>query len=900
VPESQATPVFATGTELATIEVGVVDQTGRPVRGLTPADFTLEVDGAPRTVLAAEFVRHDASVGPPPSDQHTSNEGAEGGRLLMLVVDQNGVRPGIGPVLGRAADRLLGNLGPGDRVGLSSLPLGQLVGFTAHVALVRERLSRVIGSAEGPVTRTGRAGAMAIADAIAVTQGDRRVLEEVSSRECGQIPNDQLRENCTEGYAADAQSIAFQVRDQTQGMLIALRQLLMRLEQVPGRKTVVLLSEGIVLEDRVDEVAWVAGLTARARVSLYAVQLSSAYVGTEIPTGRTLGSPASDRRLRETGLRTLVALAGGLVLTASAGPETAFSRISAELTGYYRLAFAPLEAERDGKERPLAVRVRRAGMEVRAPRVYAAGGPRDAMGTDEDRLVAALQNPLLETGRLLRVATYNAPDASPGTVRVTVAAGLGRGDEETPVRTVAFMVVDRDGKVVMSRAAPPERRTSRDHRFQVALQLDPGPYTLKVAAVDAAGRRGSVEHRFDAKVSSAGPVVMGDLALLDAAAAQAGELRPGIEPVVRDDRVVAYLELGSSDVDGLAAVSVRLEVAREPNAEALDTRDLAVRPAASPSRRVAQGLLPLGALPPGDYVARAFVVVDGRPLGRVLRPFRYDPASEVRARQLSRGLGPLGGGAASFDRTSVLAPAVAGFFLAQAGTALPPGDALTRSAMEMAAEGRYTDIPEVLSGATPEGPVIPFLRGLGLLARAELDPAADQFREALRFSSEFTPATFYLGACYAAGGRDREAVGAWQTTIAADTVAPFIHGLTAEAYLRLGDNDAALTAASEGLAAAPDDDALRMVLVQAHARAGRPADALGALDPYLARRASDAEAHFLAMRLLYESIVAGGKAAGQADRARFDRYLAAYAAAGGGQVALAGSLRAALERPPAR
>jgi len=247
-PAEQVPTVFMTGTELAMIEVGVVDQGGRPVRGLTAADFTPEVDGQSRTVQVAEFVRQDATVGPPPSEQFTTNEGADGGRLLMLVVDQGNVRPGIGSVLGRAADRLLGDLGPGDRVALSSLPLGQLVGFTSHIALVRERLSRITGASGGTISRTGRPGGMTISDALAITRGDRRVLDEVSSRECGQIPNGQLRENCVDGYADEAQTVAFQVRDQTQGTLIALRQLLGQLERVPGRKTLVLLSEGLVLE----------------------------------------------------------------------------------------------------------------------------------------------------------------------------------------------------------------------------------------------------------------------------------------------------------------------------------------------------------------------------------------------------------------------------------------------------------------------------------------------------------------------------------------------------------------------------------------------------------------------------------------------------------------------------
>ena len=42
----------------------------------------------------------------------------------------------------------------------------------------------------------------------------------------------------------------------------------------------------------------------------------------------------------------------------------------------------------------------------------------------------------------------------------------------------------------------------------------------------------------------------------------------------------------------------------------------------SPERRMIVGAVPIAALPPGDYVVRAIVSVDGRPVGRVLRTLR--------------------------------------------------------------------------------------------------------------------------------------------------------------------------------------------------------------------------------------------------------------------------------------
>ena len=52
-----------------------------------------------------------------------------------------------------------------------------------------------------------------------------------------------------------------------------------------------------------------------------------------------------------------------------------------------------------------------------------------------------------------------------------------------------------------------------------------------------------------------------------------------------------------------------------------------------------------------------------------------------------------------------------------------------------------------------------FLNGLSLLSQKRLDPAAASFKSAMNLAPDFYPAMVYLGACYAAGGKDKEAAG---------------------------------------------------------------------------------------------------------------------------------------------
>ena len=50
------TPVFRSSVEVTSIDVGVVDDRGRPVMGLGPADFTVQIDGTMRRVVSADWV----------------------------------------------------------------------------------------------------------------------------------------------------------------------------------------------------------------------------------------------------------------------------------------------------------------------------------------------------------------------------------------------------------------------------------------------------------------------------------------------------------------------------------------------------------------------------------------------------------------------------------------------------------------------------------------------------------------------------------------------------------------------------------------------------------------------------------------------------------------------------
>jgi predicted Zn-dependent protease len=314
--------------------------------------------------------------------------------------------------------------------------------------------------------------------------------------------------------------------------------------------------------------------------------------------------------------------------------------------------------------------------------------------------------------------------------------------------------------------------------------------------------------------------------------------------------------------------------------------------------------VPIGLLPPGEFVARAVVSVGGKKVGQVIRPFRITRAAPaITAPGASdvtlKTAAPIAFASRieAFDKTAVLTPQVLGFFLDRLSATAASSAATVRPALANVRAGRFDEAMTALGGTPDDQLAAVFLRGLVLFHRGDLNGAATKFREALRMDSEFYTAAFYLGACYAAGGRDREAAGAWQTSLITESSAPFIYTLLGDALLRLRDVDQAVDILTEARALWPADDEVGLRLGTALVMANKPAEALKVLEPYLAAHPADHERLLLVLRALYEARSAGkALTTREGDTAAFARYADAYAAARGPQLALVDQWRKFMQK----
>jgi len=897
-----AQPTFRSTVDLVPVDVNVIDKDGRPVSDLAAGDFTLSVDGKPRRIASAQFISVTRSLETPPPQprEYDSNSGAAGGRLVMLVIDSGNIAAGRGRPAIEAAKRFVGSLNPADRVALVTIPgAGPQIDFTSNRAIVQTLLDKVVGQATEPIGPRK----VGIYEALAFERNDQSTIDTVVDRECSAYPTVSIRETCQQQLAGEAEQLLSFSRERTRNSLIALRYLFERVSSSETPKTIVFLSEGLLLNRDNADIAWVGPRAASAHIILYVLQLDSP----EMEAGQRTTSPSrsEDREVLRQGLDQLAGMARGDVFRIVANADFAFQRLALELSGYYLLSFEPQPGDRDGKPHKIRIDVRRKDLMLRSRREFSVGAA--AARTAEDTVLETLRAPLLASDIPLKLTTYTFQDPDSAKLKIILVADIDRSLNPEDKVSLGYLMFDDKGKLITSQLekdlANPVDRLRKTQKYVGAAMAGPGTYTLKVAVVDSSGKRGSVERTFNARLNGFGQLHVTDLLIADDSVRGADGLPPAVAADFTGDELHGYVELFSEAPEQLKNATVVIEVAQNETARALDSTPARFQ-LQGDRRRVAEAGVPIALLPPGDYVARAVVMVSGKKVGQVARPFRVTrPAATIA----SPGAGTVPMRAAApiaftskidaFDKSSVLAPQVVGFFLDRLSAAAASSAATVRPAVDSVRAGKFDEAMDALKSTPDDQLAAVFLKGLVLFHRGDLNGAAAKFRDALRMDSEFYSAAFYLGACYAAGGKDREAAGAWQTSLITESNASFVYTLLGDALLRLRDMDQAIDVLTEARTLWPNDDQVTLRLGTALVLANKPAEAMKVLDPYLTGHPADTDRLYLALRALYEARSSGRTlTSADADRALFVRYADAYAAAKGPQLALVEQWRKVIEK----
>jgi VWFA-related protein len=574
--EAQQPPNFRSGVELVTLDFLAFDAGGRPITDLAANEITLKVNGRSRDIRSMHWIQIAAPVIegveppvliPPPFG---SNIRSDAGRAIIIALDDESLRTGREAPLRRAVNRFLGALAPRDRVALVTMPYGGVkVDFTNEHDKVAQSLSMI----SGQTTRTE--------DGSEAACRTRRTLEALR----GLLDGLGLPESPTTVMFFTT-SLSGPRRDAPVSL-------------APGR-----------CELKAELFQQVGIAASNARAQFYLIQpedpaLVLGSVQTENIAGA--GFKGSDNPFE--GIEHLGGVTGARRLHLSTAGDDTLLRILNETTGYYLAAFAPDAGDRNGLRHRIEFGVKRdaAAIRARPELLIERADPRKPASTPQ----AMLRAPKVFRDLPLRAAGYVSRE-SDGKVKVIVMAEPIEPGVE--IRSAASAIFDQNGRLTAQSTADDSALSATP--VITGLVAPVGAYRLRVAATDATGRTGTADFDLAAELAPAGPLAVSSVMLgLSRGGGFSPRLVFGTEPVA-----LAYMEI-YGDTNG-APVSLKLEIATTPNGPAALSIPGAVADTRATDRRIATAAIPIGGLPPGDYIVRAVVSMEGEQAGRVSRTIR--------------------------------------------------------------------------------------------------------------------------------------------------------------------------------------------------------------------------------------------------------------------------------------
>src|SRR6185503_3127412 len=468
-------------------------------------------------------------------------------------------------------------------------------------------------------------------EAIAIEEKrDQLTLAAVMNREC-RSTDPMQRAQCERDIISESSQIARNIREDADQSMIGLRNILERLSYIEGPKSLILISEGLAIEDT-SELRSIVQLAGMARTSinvmLIDLQRGDVTIAEQPPT------ELQDRRIQVTGLEALATMSRGSLFHIAGTGEPIFDRLASEISAMYILGVEQRPSDSKGERHRIDVEVRRQNVTIRSRQAFVTSPTFKGKRTAEDNLRDALSSPFPVSGLPVRVTTFAQQDPASQKVRLTVSAQIGAAGAKPSAYTVGYIVINDANEMagsLLTKAtlSPGAGSPNEPLHFVSGVMLEPGIYSLRFGVVDEEGRRGSVVRDVNAWKMAGEPLAMGDLIIGSLPATGQG-IRAEVEPYVLDDRLAAYIELYSNAESTWSNARVTFEIADNQDAPALASLPVQLVPGKQPTWRVASGILPAQALPPGRYVARAQITRDGKAVGVLVRPFVLERAAGAR------------------------------------------------------------------------------------------------------------------------------------------------------------------------------------------------------------------------------------------------------------------------------
>lgn len=545
------------------IEFRAIGDDGVPVADLKAEEIALKVSGKARPVHSLSVFRaiggEKAGAGSALPPAYASNVAGVSGRTIHILIDDDSLAPGREGQVREAVRLLAGEMGPADRIGVLT-PQAQL-NIRPGSDPTRVRLA-VDGLA-------GRAS----------------TNESENDAQC----------RTTRVLAAVGSMLAITGGAPTTIVIFSGGMSPPKVKQIAIGSLNSAAATNDICPVTPDDFQNIGSLAASAHADLYLFHVTEGMVNRSAT--------------QDAGFESLAGVTGAEFVRLSGSPQAPIARLLRETAAYYVATFEPEPSERNGQ--PLRVELRstrdkvrlrtRPAVDIPKAIAKAATSPKDMLRAS----AAYLDLPI-------RVAAYTS--RNPGGDEVKVVA-LFEGTDGAALTAASIGLFDEKNTLKKQWTAQSGDLGKRP--VMAALTAAPGTYRLRVAAVDAGGRTGSADYELKAEVPRADPLTLSTLVLGTQQAG--GGFAPRLE-FAAEPNAIGLLEIYGVPKGG--TVTVDLDVATTAEGSALAAAQTTVTPGSTDDMRIAFGGFSIASLAPGDYLMRAVVSLNGKPVGKVVRTLR--------------------------------------------------------------------------------------------------------------------------------------------------------------------------------------------------------------------------------------------------------------------------------------
>jgi len=536
-PEPQKGPSFTTAVYTVLVDV-IATSKDKHVNDLRAEEFELFEDGEKQTIDSVEIQTESGIQVIKTPDLALKGQQAappaHRANIITFLLDytttefqnQQYVRDG-------AINYIQEKVGPNDLVAIFATGAGgslrALQGFTSDKALLMASLSKgdvsgsgyraersLLNSQIGNLRRAGDAGP-SLGGGAAGGSGHTPAAAAGAAASGSAQAAVMMAQRIENAFVAMRSFIDSQL---ARPILTAIKSIALAEKEIPGRKTLILFSEGFLVPPNVENVLRDAVDAAnKANLAIYTVDTQGLYTkergtGGELEsinavvgrrrTGVTAGESLFDRARQvgsdqdESTLRFIANSTGGFLIRNTNDFQIGLQKIDDDIRTYYLLSYRPSNREFDGKFREIKVEVTRPGVKIRARNGYYAHPPSDTLLTPQQReIFAVARQRRLPAAIPLYVETHSffpGPDAPVATVTIELSTDALKFNENATAGfedslQIVGLITNSHGSAVTTFGRPLPLQFSKAELEAIrggfiahseSVILERGQYTLEV------------------------------------------------------------------------------------------------------------------------------------------------------------------------------------------------------------------------------------------------------------------------------------------------------------------------------------------------------------------------------------------------------------------------------------